>query len=151
MVWGYCMLMRGFSIALTSLPATENHCQDPKVIDDVWVNTVVGFLTFGGKNVHCGDLMFSGHTIAIMNGTCFVAHYARMFPVLVVATMMCSCMCVFLIIASRSHYTIDVYVAGCISFLTFKSTPEALPTFLAPVSNMFAKLGVNSLLLLPRR
>eukprot|EP01059_Diplonema_ambulator_P010971 TRINITY_DN2096_c0_g4_i1.p1 TRINITY_DN2096_c0_g4~~TRINITY_DN2096_c0_g4_i1.p1 ORF type:complete len:282 (+),score=46.79 TRINITY_DN2096_c0_g4_i1:67-846(+) len=144
LVWGYCMMMRGFSIFLTSLPATENHCQNPKSIHNIWVNTVMGFVTFGGKNVHCGDLLFSGHTINIMNSFWFVQLYGRRFPLLVVMTGLCAVMCLFLIIASRSHYSIDVYIACCITTLTFAATPEPLPAFLQPVSSMWARIVNNT-------
>eukprot|EP01064_Diplonema_japonicum_P030587 TRINITY_DN5233_c3_g4_i1.p1 TRINITY_DN5233_c3_g4~~TRINITY_DN5233_c3_g4_i1.p1 ORF type:complete len:261 (+),score=24.97 TRINITY_DN5233_c3_g4_i1:89-871(+) len=144
MVWGYCMMMRALSIFLTSLPATENHCQNPKEITNIWYNTIMGFVTFGGKNVHCGDLLFSGHTINIVNAFWYVFTYGKRFPVFIGMTGLCTAICLFLIIASRSHYTIDVYIAFCITTLTSAATPETIPPALQPVSSMWAKVVNNN-------
>eukprot|EP01063_Lacrimia_lanifica_P034236 TRINITY_DN6285_c0_g1_i1.p2 TRINITY_DN6285_c0_g1~~TRINITY_DN6285_c0_g1_i1.p2 ORF type:complete len:200 (+),score=59.64 TRINITY_DN6285_c0_g1_i1:139-738(+) len=138
LTWGVCMMMRSMSIWLTSLPAAENHCQDPGQIHNVLKNAVLGFVTFGGGNVHCGDLLFSGHTINIVNGFWHFKYWAKkewwpwvwMNGVVVV-------MCMFLIIASRSHYTIDVYIATCISTLVFKCVPEGMSIDLCkPIANL---------------
>eukprot|EP01061_Rhynchopus_euleeides_P045484 TRINITY_DN818_c0_g2_i1.p1 TRINITY_DN818_c0_g2~~TRINITY_DN818_c0_g2_i1.p1 ORF type:complete len:262 (+),score=87.16 TRINITY_DN818_c0_g2_i1:181-966(+) len=143
MVWGYCMAMRAFSIVLTSMPATENHCQNPKSIDNLWVNMILGFVTFGGKNVHCGDLLFSGHTINIVNGFMVISHYGWRFTTLVGCSAVCVLICLFLIIASRSHYTIDVYIGACISMLCFNATSDSIPIFLSPLSSFYSKFISN--------
>ena len=145
------MMMRAFSIVLTSLPATENHCQNPRSIESLWTNTIVGFLTFGGKNVHCGDLLFSGHTINIIVAVSFIVQYGAKFRVLVACSVVCSVICLFLIIASRSHYTIDVYIATCISFLTYKSTADTVPPFLSPIVYIYEKVVPPAPLTHPNR
>eukprot|EP01060_Flectonema_neradi_P025540 TRINITY_DN3434_c0_g2_i1.p1 TRINITY_DN3434_c0_g2~~TRINITY_DN3434_c0_g2_i1.p1 ORF type:complete len:270 (+),score=11.15 TRINITY_DN3434_c0_g2_i1:45-812(+) len=139
-VWGIAMYMRSVSIALTSLPPTDNHCQNPREISNIITNTFLGFFTFGGMNIHCGDLMFSGHTINIINALCHVLSYGKKFPIVTGTSLLCSLMCVFLIIASRSHYTVDVYIACCITTLAFKSTGESLPPALHPISNLISKI-----------
>ena len=147
MVWGWCMAMRAFSIVLTSMPATENHCQNPKTIDNMWVNAAMGFFTFGGKNVHCGDLLFSGHTINILNAFLALSQYGRKFTLFILCAFVCSLICLFLIIASRSHYTIDVYIAVLISYLNFSSTPDSIPWFLMPIHRFIARFVQNTPLL----
>ena len=139
-VWGIAMYMRSMSIALTSLPPTDNHCQNPRQIVNIVENTLLGFFTFGGKNIHCGDLMFSGHTINIINALCHILSSGRKFPVVVGTAILCAMMCLFLIIASRSHYTVDVYIACCITTLAFKSTGECLPQALLPLSNLISRV-----------
>ena len=65
--YGLSTIGRTISILLTSLPTPNNGCHDhvPE-IHSYFVNTLLGFVTFGGGNKHCGDLLYSGHTILIV-------------------------------------------------------------------------------------
>eukprot|EP00906_Rhabdomonas_costata_P017973 RCo026213 len=141
MVWGSSMYLRIVALAATQLPPTTDwYCRYdypdypldfPHPIASVLMNTVIGVVTLGTGNVHCGDLFFSGHTVFIC--VCWMAMLSYMLPrslalaglatVLAVAKMTD-------IIIERNHYTIDVLVSLYITVTVWHMMPEHLPLWL---------------------
>ncbi|EPY42803.1 phosphatidylcholine:ceramide cholinephosphotransferase 2 [Angomonas deanei] len=117
-----CMMFyRTFCITMTTYPATDNHCQNPLEVDSALKNIFLTVVTLGSGAIHCGDLMFSGHTIILTIATCLLWEYGvfvhRFFfriygPVLLLISFYC-------IIASRSHYTDDILVSFHGTLMTF--------------------------------
>ena len=110
--FGFATLLRSVTITLTVLPSPNNECKTRPTIDNIWYNTVIGVATFGAKNVHCGDLLFSGHTVAIMSNFMAVWTYgpvcsAFLRPAAVAFTLFSF----FCMLCSRSHYSDDIIVA----------------------------------------
>lgn len=112
---------RAFVIVMTSYPATDNHCQHPQHIDHPFINMILTIVTMGSGAIHCGDLMYSGHTIILClscsmlweYGT-YVHRYA--FRVVAPSFVLFSFYC---IVASRSHYTDDILVSAYVTVATF--------------------------------
>lgn len=125
---GNMYLLRIVSISVTSLPPTENHCRyEYKTIDDIWANTLKGLLTLGGGNIHCGDLMFSGHTCMVTNiwmtiMTNYKKNYLLKIPITILLILT-----FFFIIATRSHYTGDIWIAFWLTAFVFKFAPSRFP------------------------
>lgn len=142
------MFFRAFVITMTSYPATDNHCQNPQSIDNPLLNMLLTLVTLGSGAIHCGDLMYSGHTIILtLNfwmmweyGTfihCFAFRIAA--PLLVLTSF-------FSIIASRSHYTDDILVSAYITSATFLAIPhrdEGAPWQLQLPIRFWPCLGTN--------
>lgn len=112
---------RGIVIVMTSYPATDNHCQNPRPIENPLLNMFLTIVTMGSGAIHCGDLMYSGHTIILCLSCAilweygvYVHRYAIRIcaPLLVLFSFYC-------IIASRSHYTDDILVSAYITISTF--------------------------------
>lgn len=132
-------LFRAIVIVFTSYPATDNHCQRPEPIENPLLNMVLTLVTLGGGAIHCGDLMYSGHTIILCLTTCMLWVYGRYLhsfalrlipPLLVLLSFYC-------IIASRSHYTDDILVSAYITIATFlvishskEGAPECIQFFI---------------------
>lgn len=118
-------LFRAPVILLTSYPATDNHCQNPPVIENPAWNAVLTVLTFGSGSIHCGDLMFSGHTVsgtlAFMclwtYGPMVWGYFRPLASALLLGTW-------FTILTSRSHYTDDVVVAVYLTVATYWLIPH---------------------------
>lgn len=131
---GSMYVLRLFTISVTTLPVTDNHCRFArKEIASFWRNTLMGLLTLGMKNVHCGDLMFSGHTIMIVllwevSHTYFVRYRLLNWTV-----TMASLTAFFLIVATRSHYTVDVLVGWFVTVCAWKLVPNYWPYPTLPV------------------
>eukprot|EP00300_Choanocystis_sp_HF-7_P031336 c40592_g1_i1.p1 GENE.c40592_g1_i1~~c40592_g1_i1.p1 ORF type:complete len:310 (-),score=46.52 c40592_g1_i1:254-1183(-) len=121
-------LLRLFTISVTTLPVTDNHCRFArKEIMSFWKNTLWGLITLGMKNVHCGDLMFSGHTIMIVL-LWEVAHtYFARFRALNWVVTFCTLMSFFLIVATRSHYTFDIIIGWYVTVCCWKVIPGYWP------------------------
>ena len=125
---GNLYLLRIVSISVTSLPPTENHCRyEYRTIDDIWANTLKGLLTLGGGNIHCGDLMFSGHTCMVTNiWMTFMTNYKKKYLLKIPITILLL-LTFFFIIATRSHYTGDIWIAFWLTVFVFKSAPSTFP------------------------
>jgi len=125
---GHLYLLRIVSIAVTSLPATDNHCRtDYQEIPDIYANTIKGLLSLGGANIHCGDLMFSGHTCMVtIIWLTFMNNFPRRHIIKFIATL-CMILTPPLIIATRSHYSADVWIAFWLSFFAYKMHPASFP------------------------
>ncbi|EPY31393.1 shingomyelin synthase [Strigomonas culicis] len=120
-VYSCMMVYRVFCITMTSYPATDNACQNPVKIEHPFRNMILTVVTLGSGAIHCGDLMFSGHTIILSLATCVLWDYGvyvhRWFfrvvgPLLLFAAF-------YFIIASRSHYTDDIVVSAYSTVTTF--------------------------------
>lgn len=111
-----CIVLRCICFLSTSLPGPAPHCQPgspdydpPRSQYEVWTRIDV---------IHgCGDLIFSSHTLMSVAFTLSVYLYApyyfprtvyRLWMTVIVSiyTLMAIC-----IIASRKHYTVDVFIA----------------------------------------
>lgn len=125
---GNLYILRVVTILVTSLPPTENHCRsDYQEIKNIYWNTLKGLLTLGGGNIHCGDLMFSGHTCMVTNiWITFMINYKNrnllraFISALLLATF-------FFIIATRSHYTADIWIAFWLTIFVHLYTPRTFP------------------------
>lgn len=123
---------RAFVIVMTSYPATDNHCQSPQHIDHPLLNMVLTLVTLGSGAIHCGDLMYSGHTIILALDCSMLwaySPYVHRFafriaaPLLVLLSFYC-------IVASRSHYTDDILVSAYVTIATFmivSHSPDGAP------------------------
>ncbi|RNF03248.1 phosphatidylcholine:ceramide cholinephosphotransferase 2 [Trypanosoma rangeli] len=125
------LLFRSLVIVMTSYPATDNHCQKPVKITNPVKNIILAVVTFGYGATHCGDLMFSGHTVSVTLGFMIQWVYGPMLhgifrPVSVILVFLSF----YFIIASRSHYTDDILVsfyATAVTFLALRHSPEGAP------------------------
>jgi len=78
-----------------------------------------------GMAPNCGDLVFSGHMFQALTMACaakdylhaYLPHWPRVRKVIVAFIVVCCVVQSFTIIASRSHYTVDIVVACYTSFL----------------------------------
>jgi hypothetical protein len=129
----------------TSLPPTNNKCRSepPHIADGAW-NVALTLLSFGSGNIHCGDLLYSGHSICVAVTTCMCWTYgplvSRLYRPISAALALST---VFTIVASRSHYTDDIIVAWMVTLGLFASIghhPYGLPRwaqwFLQPLWSM---------------
>ncbi|KPA86633.1 hypothetical protein ABB37_00739 [Leptomonas pyrrhocoris] len=116
------MFFRAFVIMATAYPATDNHCQRPVPIEHPLLNIILTLVTLGSGAIHCGDLMFSGHTMILCVTFMLVWEYSPFLHpwalrvwvgVLLPASFYC-------ILASRSHYTDDILVAAYCMIATYK-------------------------------
>lgn len=113
-------LFRAPVIMLTSMPATDNKCQAaPKILSPL-ENIVLTIITFGSGSIHCGDLMFSGHTVMITLSFIslwtygpFIGWWLRPLGFTFMSLTWVT------IIASRSHYTDDIVVAIYLTISTY--------------------------------
>ncbi|RHW70308.1 sphingomyelin/ceramide phosphorylethanolamine synthase [Trypanosoma brucei equiperdum] len=114
------LLFRSAVIVMTSLPAPDDLCQDPPKIENPVKNVILTVLTAGAGSIHCGDLMYSGHTVILTLHLMFhwiygaMVHWSFRPVVTVVAIFSYYC-----IVASRFHYTDDVLVAIYLTIATF--------------------------------
>ena len=127
--YGCSCLMRVLSNLLTSLPTPNNQCLHPPSINHsefLW-NAVYGVLTFGSGNKHCGDLLYSGHSIVLTANFIALWVYGPLVTkwirpwslALVVGSW-------YTIVASRSHYSDDVLFAFYCTATMFLFMPEHL-------------------------
>jgi len=70
---GVIFILRGFSVAMTSVPAPSALCTSTAT-GNVWIEAI--YITFG-KHHTCADCMFSGHTAAITLLVMMWTHYSR--------------------------------------------------------------------------
>lgn len=98
------ILIRHIFISVTILPKNKN-CDDK--------NLDISNFLFG----HCYDKIFSGHyaTIALLSLILLKYGYNKIFLILL------NILTAFLIIATRSHYSIDILVAGLMSIIVYQN------------------------------
>ncbi|KAF8284075.1 sphingomyelin/ceramide phosphorylethanolamine synthase, bifunctional [Trypanosoma cruzi] len=125
------LLFRAIVIVMTSYPATDNHCQNPVKITNPVKNVIMTLVTLGSGSIHCGDLMFSGHTVPITLSLLVQWIYGSMLHwVFRPASVLLVLLSFYSIIASRSHYTDDILVSFYITvttFLVLRHSPEGAP------------------------
>ncbi|CCD16117.1 unnamed protein product, partial [Trypanosoma congolense IL3000] len=71
------LLFRSVVIVTTELPTPVDKCQDPPKITNPLKNIILTVITAGGGSIHCGDLMFSGHTVILTLHLMFQWVYGR--------------------------------------------------------------------------
>lgn len=125
---GNLYMIRSMSVYVTSVPATDNHCRyEYQDIPNIWMNTLKGIISLGSSNIHCGDLMFSGHTCMVttiwlaLNRNC-----RNNYPIRIVSTILWLMTFIF-IIGTRSHYTIDIWIALWLTIFVEAWTPSYFP------------------------
>eukprot|EP00796_Vickermania_ingenoplastis_P006175 gene6175-4453_t len=139
---------RAIVIVMTSYPATDNHCQHPRAITHPLLNMVLTLVTMGSGAIHCGDLMYSGHTIILCLSCSMLWEYGvyvhrylfRVIPPLMVIFSF------YCIVASRSHYTDDILVSAYITLSTFmviRHSDDGAPWQLQLLIRYWPCLGSN--------
>ena len=141
-------LFRVVVILATSLPATDNDCQHPEPISNPLLNIVLALVTAGSASIHCGDLLYSGHTVNITLSLISLWTYApvvfvsksmmQLFRSLGVILMVSSW---YTIIASRSHYSDDVIVALYVTLTAFWLIPHSEAGAPAALQLIIRRLG----------
>lgn len=142
---GNLYLIRVVSIYVTSLPATDNHCRSEyKPIDNIYYNTLIGLLSLGSKNRHCGDLMFSGHTCLITNvWMTIMINWRGRHPLKILLRVVQSILLLttcYLIIATRSHYTGDIWIAFWLTSFMHALAPYTYPYTTKKMAAWFKKV-----------
>lgn len=116
---GHLYMIRSLSVYVTSLPTPANHCQTDYIkIPNYFDNILVGFYTVGSSNRHCGDLMFSGHVSMTMCVFVNLWTYWKKLYVRVPITIMLIINLIWTV-SSRSHYTMDVWIAIWLTLLMY--------------------------------
>lgn len=125
---GTLYLIRSISVYVTSVPATDNHCRHGyQNIPNIYWNTIKGFFTLGSANIHCGDLMFSGHTCMVTNVWLSLnRNYKKNYFLRIYLTILVLLTFIF-IIGTRSHYTIDIWIALWLTVFVHAWTPAYFP------------------------
>jgi hypothetical protein len=142
-VYSTAMVLRDFTFVFTNLPDPSPLCQPKEYVKldfspKSLITRLVGGLT-------CGDMIYSGHSMAILMPTMIVQHYFKGWFVYVmwVGVILTALM----IIVTRLHYSVDVIL----SFIIYPSLwwmyhavaehPEAFEDQLpAPVVWFFTKI-----------
>lgn len=110
--FGIGTFLRIITICMTSLPTPNNECKVRPTIENPFMNSVKGFVTFGSGNIHCGDLLYSGHTVAIMISVLTAWCYGPIIhPLVRAAAFFVPFFGIFAMLGSRSHYSNDILVA----------------------------------------
>ena len=107
-------LLRCFTIISTVMPNPDKHCTVDQKLFDNWFYGA--FLILTCKSKTCSDEIFSGHTINVL--TCAAAWiiYGKSKIIDIIAILY-SFIALFIIIATRYHYTIDVVIGFIITLL----------------------------------
>lgn len=119
---GLLYMYRGLTMFVTVLPMSDpNYKCAPKLNHTITflelmsrVATIIsgGGLSMNGKQIYCGDFIFSGHTMALMMSFFVIREYSpRRYLVLHIFSLLLTIAGVVMLLISRGHYTIDVVVA----------------------------------------
>jgi len=122
---GILYYYRAVTMFITVLPKADKFytCQPRShnitaglVVERVITLISGGGLSINGKQVYCGDYIFSGHTVTLTLGYLTIKQYSpsRFFLLHWASFLTSSCGVLFLLMA-RGHYTIDVLVAYWVS------------------------------------
>ncbi|KAF4672419.1 hypothetical protein FOL47_000586 [Perkinsus chesapeaki] len=99
---------RLLTFMVTLLPGSAQHCSEEEFNPPAnWGVILTRLFTSGG----CSDLIFSGHMMYTIIVTCGICRYSRNVYIKVFLILL-TILQGFLIIASRSHYSVDVVVAA---------------------------------------
>jgi len=119
---GLLYMYRAMTMFVTVLPISDtNYKCAPKLNHTITflelisrVATIVsgGGLSMNGKQIYCGDFIFSGHTMALLMAFFVVREYTprKLWPLHFLSLSFCIGG-VTMLLLSRGHYTIDVLVA----------------------------------------
>ncbi|KAF4691078.1 hypothetical protein FOZ60_016310 [Perkinsus olseni] len=99
---------RLITFMVTLLPGSAQHCAEEEFNPPAdWGVILTRLFTSGG----CSDLIFSGHMMYTIIVTCGIFRYSRNMY-LKIFLLLLTILQGFLIVASRSHYSVDVVVAA---------------------------------------
>jgi len=131
--WAVCCWIRIPFMLVTPLPATDDlRCRyGPKrAIQSYLGNAFIGLVSFGSKNIHCGDLLFSGHTIFMGSlWVCCLCHLRQYRVLCLFVSVLCLTNLVLFVVL-RNHYTVDVLLAMYVVVTVFMCLPVGRPPFL---------------------
>jgi len=104
---GFLYGVRVISIALTGLP-NSRRCDEPASCHQSYFTNI--------RDAFCGDMMYSGHTLTASIFIYYVSdHLSRLWM-----KMICYAALILFLLGlafSRLHYSVDVWLAGVLSFL----------------------------------
>jgi len=100
LLFGIILIIRGISISLTQLPHTRE-------VDTS--RSLLKSCVFGADY----DKIFSGHTAFMVVTTMILVQYGVWHPIMYVLPLAMG----YLLIETRSHYTVDVFLGGVIALL----------------------------------
>ncbi|KAF0696087.1 Aste57867_13125 [Aphanomyces stellatus] len=143
MIYAWINFLRGFCVAVTSLPDASPMCisqfDSPKgaykslpIFPKALVRAFK-VLTRPSHHITCGDMIFSGHTVFLMLCALMVTTYCakaelntpftRAYPwvltIVKTATVIGSTLGAFSIVGTRLHYTLDVLIAMYVTIQTW--------------------------------
>jgi hypothetical protein len=109
--WALIYLMRATTISVTSLPDPNDMCRSSTLENGV--NTFLAGLS-------CGDMIFSGHTVALILNP-LILHQAFPYMPRWIAFFMWSYMILgmWALLATHMHYLVDILVAVYISLVVY--------------------------------
>eukprot|EP00092_Neocalanus_flemingeri_P036709 GFUD01039965.1.p1 GENE.GFUD01039965.1~~GFUD01039965.1.p1 ORF type:complete len:346 (-),score=108.89 GFUD01039965.1:17-1054(-) len=124
LILGLLYMYRGLTMFVTVLPISDKNYEcAPKLNHSITflelisrVVTIVsgGGLSMNGKQIYCGDFIFSGHTMVLMMAFFVVREYSprtNRFLVFHLLSFVLSVTGVAMLLVSRGHYSIDCLVA----------------------------------------
>ncbi len=113
------MLFRCMTVSLTTLPAPVQRCDimlKSKPLP-LFINPLVRIFSAGGMRAWCHDMVFSGHSIVYTLASLFL--WDANVALLRLAGILMSCVGVLCLIASRLHYSLDIFLAAMITALVY--------------------------------
>jgi hypothetical protein len=152
--WGATWYIRTVFLISTGLPPTSgfycrydypNYPDDfPHPLNGILRNTIVGMLSFGVSNIHCGDLLFSGHATILTLDLMFIITYFRNKTYVVVLSTLITLLAYFVVIVERRHYTVDVVCGVAIASLMWHIHTEHLPFYICWITHNVRKRNGSS-------
>lgn len=120
-VWllGILFLLRVIAYNLTILPNPNSLCKNQWDHEpETYLRRVLNTMWQEG----CGDLMFSGHTVCMVLGSLFLWKYCCGGNYLAYGTLIVyNILGMVLIVGTRMHYSVDVFMAAVVTILVFLS------------------------------
>jgi len=123
-ILGLLYMYRGLTMFVTVLPISDKNYEcAPQLNHTITflelisrVATIVsgGGLSMNGKQIYCGDFIFSGHTMVLMMTFFVVREYSprtKKFLIFHILSLVLSVTGVAMLLVSRGHYSIDCLVA----------------------------------------
>lgn len=101
------LILRTICILLTVLPKTDKPC----------VHKRHSFITTIQDCTN--DYMFSGHTAFLYLA---LLHINEQIPSVKIPSIVLMCTVIYLLITTRSHYSIDIFIAMVLSYFVFQNT-----------------------------
>uniref|UniRef100_A0A336MFI9 CSON000863 protein n=1 Tax=Culicoides sonorensis TaxID=179676 RepID=A0A336MFI9_CULSO len=114
-------LMRSICMYVTVLPmsSTTYYCSPKSNSTTITtalaraIHLISGFgLSINGKQVYCGDFIYSGHTVILVLGYLIISEYSpKYFWILHWTAWVNALVGIAMVLVSHGHYTIDVVIA----------------------------------------
>jgi shingomyelin synthase len=116
---GVVYVIRFIAFSITILPAPSVICEcEWETEPETFLRRMLNILYQEG----CNDLLFSGHTSLMLMSTLFLIHYCLDDSVIAkLFLIMYNILGIILIIGTKLHYSVDVYLATIITTLLFFS------------------------------